>query len=64
MLLSIFAVAIGGALGSLLRWVLGFQFNALYPNLPLGTLLANLIAGYAKSAPTCLARSRLRRWAS
>jgi fluoride exporter len=46
MYLSIFAVGIGGALGSLLRWVLGLRLNALFPNLPLGTLASNVIAGY------------------
>ncbi len=46
MLPSVLAVAIGGALGSLLRWVLGLQLNALFPELPLGTLAANVIAGY------------------
>jgi len=46
MFLPFFAVAIGGALGSLLRWALGMRFNALFPNLPYGTLAANLSAGY------------------
>ncbi|MFP6558595.1 fluoride efflux transporter CrcB [Paraburkholderia sp. B3] len=46
MYLSILAVGIGGALGSLLRWVLGLRLNALFPELPLGTLAANVIAGY------------------
>jgi len=46
MFLPIAAVAIGGALGSLLRWLLGMQFNALLPDLPLGTLAANLSAAY------------------
>jgi fluoride exporter len=46
MYLSILAVGIGGALGSLFRWVLGLRLNALYPNLPLGTLASNVIAGY------------------
>jgi fluoride exporter len=46
MYLSILAVGIGGALGSLLRWVLGLRLNALFPTLPLGTLAANIIAGY------------------
>jgi fluoride exporter len=46
MFLSVLAVAIGGALGSLLRWVLGLQLNAILPNLPLGTLASNVIAGY------------------
>ncbi|KND60747.1 Integral membrane protein [Candidatus Burkholderia verschuerenii] len=46
MYLSIIAVGIGGGLGSLLRWVLGLRLNALFPNLPLGTFAANVIAGY------------------
>jgi fluoride exporter len=46
MYLSILAVGIGGALGSLLRWVLGLRLNALFPALPLGTLASNMIAGY------------------
>lgn len=46
MLLSIAAVAIGGALGSLLRWLLSVRLNALFPNLPMGTLACNLIAAY------------------
>ncbi len=46
MFLSILAVAVGGAAGSLLRWVLGVRFNASFPDVPLGTLLANLSAGY------------------
>jgi len=46
MFLPIAAVAIGGALGSLLRWLLGMRFNALFPDLPLGTLAANLLAAY------------------
>jgi fluoride exporter len=43
---SVLAVAIGGALGSLLRWFLGLRLNAVFPDLPLGTLAANVIAGY------------------
>ena len=43
---SILAVAIGGALGSLFRWVLGFRLNGIFSGVPLGTLAANLIAGY------------------
>jgi CrcB protein len=46
MYLSVLAVAIGGALGSLFRWVLGLRLNGLFPDLPLGTLAANIIAGY------------------
>jgi CrcB protein len=46
MYLSILAVGLGGALGSLLRWALGLRLNALFPVMPPGTLAANLIAGY------------------
>lgn len=46
MYLSILAVSIGGALGSLLRWVLGLRLNAVFPLVPLGTLASNVLAGY------------------
>jgi fluoride exporter len=46
MYLSILAVGIGGALGSLARWLLGLRLNSLFPDMPMGTLAANLIAGY------------------
>ncbi len=46
MLKSILVIAIGAALGALLRWVLGLKFNDLYPAIPPGTLAANLIGGY------------------
>ena len=41
------AVAGGAAIGALLRWWLGLGLNAVWPMLPLGTLLANWIGGYA-----------------
>jgi CrcB protein len=40
------AVGIGSALGAWLRWWLGLRLNPLFPNLPLGTLAANLLGGY------------------
>ena len=40
------AVAGGAAIGALLRWWLGLGLNAIWPMLPLGTLLANWIGGY------------------
>jgi CrcB protein len=43
---SVIAVAVGAALGALLRWHLGNRLNALFPAIPPGTLLANLIGGY------------------
>lgn len=43
---SVLAVACGAALGAVLRWQLGERLNALLPQLPLGTLVANLLGGY------------------
>ena len=43
---SILAVALGSALGALLRWQLGEKLNALLSGLPPGTLIANLIGAY------------------
>ncbi|CAK7192602.1 Putative fluoride ion transporter CrcB [Commensalibacter sp. Nvir] len=43
---SIMLISIGGSLGCLLRWWLGFTLNAVFPYLPLGTLAANCLAGY------------------
>jgi fluoride exporter len=40
------AVAIGAMLGAWSRWGLGYFFNALWPSLPPGTLIANLVGGY------------------
>jgi CrcB protein len=40
------AVGVGGVLGCWLRWWLALRFNTLFPNLPLGTLAANLVGGY------------------
>jgi CrcB protein len=47
---SVVAICVGASLGSLLRWVLGTRFNAVFPTLPLGTLAANLIGGYVIGA--------------
>ena len=43
---SILAISFGAALGALLRWVLGEKLNALFPTIPPGTLVANLIGAY------------------
>jgi fluoride exporter len=40
------AVGVGAVLGAWMRWGLGIAFNAILPNLPLGTLAANLVGGY------------------
>jgi CrcB protein len=43
---SFFAVGAGAAIGAWLRWGLSAALNHVTPNLPLGTLSANLIGGY------------------
>ena len=46
MLKAVFLIALGGGLGSVLRWFFSLSFNQVFPTLPLGTLIANLVAGY------------------
>lgn len=43
---SVLAISVGAALGALLRWQLGMRLNALFPTIPPGTLVANLIGAY------------------
>ena len=45
MLKPLMAVMIGGSAGCVLRWLFAMRFNALFPNLPPGTLLVNLMGG-------------------
>ncbi len=40
------AIATGAALGALARWGLANALNGLFPQLPPGTLVANLVGGY------------------
>ncbi len=40
------AVGVGAAVGAWVRWGLGIGLNTVFPNLPLGTLAANLLGGY------------------
>lgn len=40
------AISVGAALGALARWQLGERLNSLFPTIPPGTLLANLIGAY------------------
>jgi CrcB protein len=44
--LGLLAVGGGAASGAWLRWWLGILLNPLFPTLPFGTLVANLIGGY------------------
>ena len=46
-LLSVAAISAGASLGAVLRWMLSVRLNPILPALPLGTLAANLIGGYA-----------------
>ena len=43
---SVLAIALGSVLGALLRWGLANGLNGLWPALPPGTLVANLVGGY------------------
>ena len=43
---SIIAIALGAAFGALLRWQLGSKLNSVFPTIPPGTLVANLIGAY------------------
>lgn len=43
---SLLIVGIGGLSGSVLRWLIGLRLNSIFPELPLGTLTANIIGGY------------------
>jgi len=43
---SALAIGLGAALGAWSRWGLGILLNAMLPNLPLGTLIANLSGGF------------------
>lgn len=45
MIKSLLAVVIGGSLGCVIRWLLTLRLNSLFPNLPPGTLLVNLVGG-------------------
>jgi CrcB protein len=40
------AVGAGGAVGSWLRWWFNLKLTPLFPPLPLGTVAANLLAGF------------------
>jgi len=45
-LYAFLAIGIGAAFGAWLRWGFGLWFNPVLPELPLGTLAANLVGGY------------------
>lgn len=46
MLNSMILVGAGAAAGAVLRWLLGLGLNGLFPAIPPGTLVANLLGAY------------------
>jgi CrcB protein len=46
LLKSLVVIAVGASLGAWLRWLLGMKLNALFPTLPPGTVVANMVGGY------------------
>ncbi|MXS85348.1 fluoride efflux transporter CrcB [Nitrosomonas sp. HPC101] len=46
MIRSLLAISLGASLGAILRWSLGMTLNALFPTIPPGTWLANMLGGY------------------
>lgn len=46
MVQAMFAVAVGSAVGGLVRWVLSQRLSAIPFAIPLGTLVSNIVAGY------------------
>jgi CrcB protein len=46
MLNSVIAISVGASFGAVTRWLLGTALNALFPTIPPGTLVANLLGGY------------------
>lgn len=43
---SLLSIGLGAAVGAVMRWLLSTRLNSLWPSLPLGTLVANLVGGY------------------
>lgn len=46
MLRAIVAISVGASVGAVLRWALGIRMNSIFPDMPPGTLAANLIGAY------------------
>ena len=45
-MMQLLAISAGASMGACLRWGLGLALNALFPAVPPGTLVANLLGGY------------------
>ncbi len=50
---------LGAASGALFRWWLGMMLNTIYPTIPLGTLVANLIGGFLMGIFMAATRNQL-----
>jgi len=46
MAMTLLAIAVGAAVGAMLRFGLGSGLNHFAPNLPMGTLIANLLGAF------------------
>ncbi len=46
MILRVLSIFIGGGLGSILRFYLGWRLNLTYGQFPFGTLLANVVSSF------------------
>lgn len=46
MWLSVLSIGAGAAIGANLRWLLGVWLNAMFPAIPPGTLVANLLGAW------------------
>lgn len=46
MLNSLLAISLGDSAGAILRWLLGISLNAIFPDIPPGTVIANLLGSY------------------
>ncbi|MGE4799292.1 fluoride efflux transporter CrcB [Yersinia hibernica] len=43
---TLLAVFIGGGVGSVARWLVSMKLNSFSPNIPLGTLIVNLVGAF------------------
>ncbi|MDZ5730989.1 fluoride efflux transporter CrcB (plasmid) [Enterobacter sp. D2] len=43
---QLLAIMCGGAVGCVIRWFFGVKLNSLFPSLPPGTLLVNLLGAF------------------
>ncbi len=45
-LISIILISAGASLGAVLRWLISTGLNSLFPDIPPGTLIVNMLGGY------------------